>query len=187
MIVAGLSNEEFASKLRTIPFPFATVGNGDQRRDLSRRAWPVRDQVSRSARSRCSRSAASRTCWPRTPARRWSSSPLSDLKPGSKVQGTTVAELGNHNRPLDMVVYSRRGKDYLLMSNSARGLMKVDLANVATADSITEKIKETAGLPYETNKEITGVEQLDRLDKESALVLVKSSTGSRSLKAIPLP
>ncbi len=56
--------------------------------------------------------------------------PLSDLKPGSKVRGTTVAELGNHNRPLDMIVYSKGGKDYLLMANSRRGVMKVDVANI---------------------------------------------------------
>ncbi len=28
LVVAGLSNEEFASKLRTIPYPFAKVDNG---------------------------------------------------------------------------------------------------------------------------------------------------------------
>ena len=31
--------------------------------------------------------------------------PLSDLKPGNKIRGITVAELGNRNRPLDMFVY----------------------------------------------------------------------------------
>jgi hypothetical protein len=65
--------------------------------------------------------------------------------------------------------------------------MKVDLANVATADSITEKIANTAGLPYETLKDVKGVEQLDRLDKDNALVLIKSDAGGFSLKAIPLP
>ena len=32
--VAGLSNEEFASKLRAIPYPFASVDRGRERRDL---------------------------------------------------------------------------------------------------------------------------------------------------------
>ncbi len=40
--------------------------------------------------------------------------PLSDLKPGEKVKGTTIAELGNRNRPLDMIVYQKDGKDYVL-------------------------------------------------------------------------
>jgi hypothetical protein len=58
--------------------------------------------------------------------------PVSDLKPGAKVKGTTVAELGNGNTPLDMVVYNKGGKDYLLMINTSRGVMKIDLEKVGT-------------------------------------------------------
>ena len=43
VLVAGLSNEEFASKLRVIPFPFATVDRVRQCRDLARRTRPHRD------------------------------------------------------------------------------------------------------------------------------------------------
>ncbi len=39
--------------------------------------------------------------------------------------GTTIAELGNRNRPTDMIVYSKDGKDYLLIANTSRGVMKV--------------------------------------------------------------
>ena len=45
--------------------------------------------------------------------------PLNALNPGKKVTGTTVAELGNRNRPYDMIVYEKDGKDYLLMANTA--------------------------------------------------------------------
>ena len=39
--------------------------------------------------------------------------PLSELKPGNKVKGKTIAELGNRNRPLDMIVYKGKdGKEY---------------------------------------------------------------------------
>ena len=44
---------------------------------------------------------------------------------GESVGATTVAELGNRNRPLDMVSYEQDGKGYLLLSNSARGVMKI--------------------------------------------------------------
>jgi len=57
--------------------------------------------------------------------------PMSSLKAGEKVNGVTVAELGNGNRPLDMIVYTKGGKDYLLMANNKRGVMKVDLARSA--------------------------------------------------------
>ncbi len=46
--------------------------------------------------------------------------PLEGLK-GEKVRGTTVAELGNRNTPLDMVVYEKGGEKFLLMTNSPAG------------------------------------------------------------------
>ena len=71
VIVAGLSNEEFASQLRVIPFPVRPDGQGSERRNLSRLARQVRDAARRFARSRCSKSPDSRTCWRPISARRW--------------------------------------------------------------------------------------------------------------------
>ena len=51
--------------------------------------------------------------------------PIQGVESGKKVRGTTIAELGNRNRPLDMIVYEKEGKSYVLMANSARGVMKV--------------------------------------------------------------
>jgi len=185
VIVAGLSNEEFASKLRTIPFPFGKAASGTSVEIYhgAHGKFETRSPIRTLALFEIGGEPNVLAAYTCTPLVKF---PLSDLKAGSKIQGTTVAELGNRNRPLDMVVYKRDGKDYLLMANSARGLMKVDLANVATADSITEKIKDTAGLPYETQS-LQGVEQLDRLDKDHALALVKAANGSLSLKSIDLP
>ena len=49
--VAGLSNEEFASKLRAIPYPFATVDRGVERRDLPRQPPRASRRGRRSTRS----------------------------------------------------------------------------------------------------------------------------------------
>ena len=46
--------------------------------------------------------------------------PVSDLKAGETVKGITIAELGNGNRPLDMIVYKKGGKDFILLANSKR-------------------------------------------------------------------
>ena len=40
--------------------------------------------------------------------------PLSDLKPGAKVKGVTIADLGSGNQPLDMVPYKKDGHNYIL-------------------------------------------------------------------------
>jgi hypothetical protein len=113
--------------------------------------------------------------------------PISDLKPSEKTRGTTVAELGNRNQPLDMIAYRKGGHDYLLLSNSARGVMKISTENIARNEGITTPVKDTAGQSYETIKELEGVVQLDRLNDESVLVLIQSSDGTQDLRTVPLP
>ena len=63
--------------------------------------------------------------------------PVAELKAGAHIKGTTIAELGNRNRPLDMIVYQKDGKDYLLMTNSSRGVMKIPTEGAGTAEGIT--------------------------------------------------
>lgn len=114
--------------------------------------------------------------------------PVNSLKPGEKTRGTTVAELGNRNQPLDMIVYKKDGKDYLLMANSARGVMKITTDGITKNPGITEPVKGggVAGQTYETVKELEGVVQLDKLNATHA-VIVTSAGGSMDLRTIELP
>ena len=111
---------------------------------------------------------------------------MSALKPGEKVLGTTVAELGAGNRPIDMVLYKKDGQEYLLMTNTSRGVMKIPTSSFASAAPITERVGGTAGVPFETVASLTGIEQLDLLDAMKAMVIVKAAT-SRTLTAVILP
>ncbi|WP_406700080.1 hypothetical protein V5E97_14690 [Singulisphaera sp. Ch08] len=74
VFVAGLSNEEFASRLLSIPYPFA-----DESKEPVSRSTMVPTAglkpVRRSGRSPLTRSRGSRSCSPPTPAPRWSSFP----------------------------------------------------------------------------------------------------------------
>lgn len=187
VIVAGLSNEEFASQLRVLSFPFKEVdpgtsveiyhgAHGKYETRAPARTLAVYDVGGEP------NVLAAYTC---TPLVKF---PVSELKPGAKIQGTTVAELGNRNRPLDMIVYQKEGKDYLLMANSARGVMKVNVEHIDHQAGITSRISDTAGLPYETIEELKGVVQLDKLNDRQALVLVQQpDSGSLSLQTIELP
>ena len=113
--------------------------------------------------------------------------PLKELKGAEKVRGTTVAELGNWNRPLDMIVYKQEDKDYLLVTNTARGVMKISTDEIEKADGITQKVKDTAGPSYETIEGLKNVEQMDRLNKAHALVLAKTEAGAYDLHTVELP
>src|SRR5436309_3144814 len=132
VLVAGLSNEEFASTFRAIPFPFKTVEHGTgveiyhgSHGRFETRA-PVRTFVPMNVGTEPTLLAAY-TCTPLVEI------PLTDLKPGAKIKGKTIAELGNRNRPLDMIVYQKDGKDYLLLANSSRGIMKINSDQIEKA------------------------------------------------------
>jgi hypothetical protein len=114
---------------------------------------------------------------------------LEDLKKGEKTRGTTVAELGNRNQPLDMIAYKKAGKDYLLLTNSARGVMKISTDNIAKNPGITEAVKGggTAGQTFETVDSLKDVAQLDRLDDNRAVILVQAKDGPMSLQTVALP
>ena len=114
--------------------------------------------------------------------------PVAELKAGAHVKGTTIAELGNRNRPLDMIVYQKDGKDYLLMANSSRGVMKITTEGAGTAESITQPVPGggTKGLGYDTIASLKGVVQLDQLDNSHAVILVQDANGL-NLETIDLP
>jgi hypothetical protein len=86
-----------------------------------------------------------------------------------------------------MVVFKKDGKDYILMANSSRGVMKITTDNIDKIDAITARVATTAGLPYETVESLKGVQQLDRLDDSRALILIQAESGSLNLQTIPLP
>ena len=112
---------------------------------------------------------------------------MSSLKPGGKVMGTTIAELGNGNRPIDMIVYKKDGKEFLLMSNTSRGVMKIPTDRFASEPGIKAPVREKAGIAYETIESLKGIEQLDLLDAAHSLVLARSAEGALNLQAVPLP
>ena len=185
VLVAGLSNEEFASNLRSIPYPFSEVDRGASVEVFhgAHGRWETRSPVRTLALYTIDNEPHVLAAYTCTPMVKF---PLKDLAPGRKVKGVTVAELGNRNRPLDMIVYRSGGKDYVLLANSARGVMKISTENLERAEGITKKISGTAGQKYETIDSLKDVLHLDRLNKGNAVVLVKGGSGL-DLKTVALP
>lgn len=187
VLVSGLASGDSPSNVRTIPFPFSEINTGASL------------EIYHGAHGKSENQSAIRTFVPFvidgkpnvlagfvcTPLVRF---PIEEVTAGEKVVGTTVAELGNHNRPLDMIAYQKDGNDYLLLSNSARGVMKIDTASVATQEGIKEHVEGggTAGLPYETIGELENVVQLDRLNDTHAVVITDND-GVMNLTTIALP
>ena len=185
LMVAGLSNEEFASKLWSVPYPFATTDRGTSieifhgNHGRVETNSPIFSFVNYTVAGQ-PHIIGGYLCTPLVKI------PVSALKPGEKVVGTTIAELGAGNRPIDMIVYSKSGQDYLLMSNTTHGVMKIPTAQFATAQAITARIGGTQG-QFETIASMRGVEQLDLLDAQRTLIITRAQDGSRNLVAVVLP
>ena len=172
LMVAGLSNEEWSSALRSIPFPFkkeAAEGTTLQIWHASHGRYetqaPVRTFVPYSIDGQ-QYVLAAYTCTPLVKI------PFSSLKPGAKVKGVTIADLGAGNQPLDMVPYKKDGHDYILIANSARGVMKLkadNLENYQPIDSPT--VTNVAGVPYDTMGNLKDVQHLAALDPSDAVLL----------------
>jgi len=184
LYIAGLSNEEFASKLRSVEFPFKSgdtatsveIIHTAHNAAVETRA-PVRTFVPFNVGGE-PQILAAYTCTPLV------TFPVSALKPGEKIRGKTVAELGNRNNPLDMIVYEKDGKQYLLLSNSARGVMKISTESIDKQQALTEPVRDggKAGLPYETIASLDGTTQLDKVGNANVLVLAKGN-----IEVVPLP
>ena len=181
VLVAGLSNEEWASSLRSIPYPFKDAAQGStvQIWHASHGRYetqaPVRTFVPYTISGK-EYILAAYTCTPLVKI------PVTDLTPGAKVKGTTIADLGSGSQPLDMVPYKKDGHEYILVANSSRGVMKLradKLDSYPTIDSPTVPNPPTniAGVPYDTLSDLKGVQHVTRLDDKDALLLIGTFTG----------
>ena len=185
LYVAGLSNEEFASKLWSVGYPFASVDNGASieiyhgNHGLLETRSPVMAFVPYTIGSELN-ILAGYTCTPLVKI------PVSSLKAGTKVVGTTIAEFGAGNQPLDIILYKKDGKDYLLMSNSRYGVRKISTDGFASAAPITARVGGTAGVAFEDIASMTNVEQMDLLDAGRTIVVTRGAAG-RNLSVVVLP
>jgi hypothetical protein len=187
LYVAGLSNEEFSSKLRSVPYPFSTVDNGASVEIYhgNHGAFETRSPVYTFVPTKINGETNLIAGYLCTPLVKF---PVSSLRPGGKVLGTTIAELGNRNRPMDMILYKKNGKEFLLMSNNSRGVMKIPTDGFGNAAKIESRVaSETGGVPFETITSLKGVEQLDLLDDGNTIILTRSGAGALNLEIVALP
>ncbi|QDU27874.1 hypothetical protein ETAA8_29650 [Anatilimnocola aggregata] len=185
LLVTGMTADAAPSNVREITFPFVEADPGTQVEIYHGAHGKLEDYAAIRAFVPLTIDGqpsilAGFTC---TPLVRFS---VNDLDAGKKVRGTTVAELGNRNQPLDIVLYEKGGDKFLLIANTNRGVMKVSTKDIGRKDGITERISNTAGQAYETIADLQGTVQLDKLTDTQAVVVVNKD-GALALKTVALP
>jgi hypothetical protein len=140
IFVAGISNEEFASTLRRIPYPFSGQYGSSHIRifhiahDHYETRAPIRAMVARKLNG-TDYLIAAYTCSPVVLI------PLQELQDGASVTGRTIGDMGN-GQPLDMVVFKNMmmdGKEFMFVTNNSRMPQVFPVDGLAEATVYTEK------------------------------------------------
>ena len=190
LYVAGLSNEEFKSTLRRVKLPF---GQG---------AVTTKVEIFHTSHNRFETASPIESLLPVTLGGRslvlasYTCSPLvvfdRDALSGSGVvRGKTVAELGGGNRPFDMIAYKspKDGKQYMMIANSHRTLMRFNLADIAAAPGMTTAVTQAyqpGGVSYLPVASY-GVLELDNYNAHNVIVLDRNpADGSLDLETVGL-
>ena len=178
LFVAGLSNQEFASTLRRVKYPFdsqqsiTSVEIYHTGHNLIETRAPIR-AMSFATWGGKAYLVAAYTCTPIVTI------PLDDLKDGAHIRGKTIAELGYGNTPADMISYTRteQGKteDFLLLLNFERGASLIPVSQVEAAGAgpgfnKSVPFGQTAGLEV-TAAPLAGALRLDNLDEKSFIIV----------------
>jgi hypothetical protein len=178
LFIAGLSNQEFASTLRRVKYPFdsrqsiTSIEIYHTGHNLIETRAPIR-AMSFASWGGKPYLVAAYTCTPIVTV------PLDDLKDGAHIRGKTIAELGYGNTPADMISYTRteRGKaeDFLLLLNFERGASVIPVSHVEAASAgpgINKLVPfgQITGVDA-TPAPLAGALRLDNLDDKSFIVV----------------
>lgn len=186
LYIAGLSNEEFASALRVMTFPFdgkashTTIEVYHVAHGKFETEAPIRTLIPHTINGE-KYILASYTCTP------FVSIPVGEIKPGSHVVSKTLAEFGSGNMPIDIIRYNSNGKDMFLMSNSAKTLIRINPENIPLQEkAITEPLADgqyTSGMPHDVLSG-QGVTQMDNLNSNYILMLQRQPNGNLDLRSL---
>lgn len=178
--VAGLSNEQFASALRRLSFPFGKEGavTTVEIFHTSHNRWETAAPIDAFLPITLDGVPSLLAGYGCSPIAVFSRTALAS---GKHQRGRTVAELGGGSRPIDMIRYEKEGKEWILIANSARTLMRVDPRQVASAPALTAAVEhafEPAGVPY-LSIASTGVMHIADLNPQYVAVMHRDAESGR--------
>ncbi len=204
VIAAGQCNEQFASKVYSIPLPLthgqsAAIFSAETYH-VAHRRWetkaPIQSLIPYEEDGK-SYVVGSFAC---TPIAKF---PLDGLESGAEVKGTSVVELGSGNRPLDMFTYEKDGRRWLVTNTDrfhherrpigpsrywgCRVAIDYLSSDKTNEDATRRDVKSRKGPDgIEVIEDFFGVTQVDKLNDNEAVVL-RDNNGNLDLEVTALP
>ena len=189
VLAAGQSGREFASKIYSIPLPLehgnSAAVYSTETYHVAHGRWesraPIQSFIPVQEKGK-TYIVGSFSC---TPIAKF---PVDGLESGAKVKGTSIVELGSGNRPIDMFIYKKGGKDWLVTNTdrfhhkrrpigpSQYWGCRVDLkylgateTNEKAARRVVKQKKGPEGV--EVVDILFGVKHIDQFDNDKVVVL----------------
>lgn len=206
IIAAGRSNEAFVSKIFSIDAPLShddtSATYNAESYHVSHRRWETKAPMSVLIPIKEDGKTYVIGAFSCTPIVKYQ---IDALQPGATVKGISVIELGSGNRPLDMFVYEKGGKAYVLTNTfrfhhkrkpfgpSPYWTVKFEQSLLLEKEKVNEKAvrrllknSKPATDKIQLVETFHGVMQMDKLDDKRALVLRQTDKGV-DLEALLLP
>ena len=204
VLAAGQSGREFASKIYSIPLPLehgnSAAVYSTETFHVAHGRWetraPIQSFIPIKEKGK-TYIVGSFNC---TPIAKF---PVDGLESGAKIKGTSVVELGSGNRPVDMFIYKKGGKDWLVTNTdrfhhkrrpigpSQYWGCRVDMkylgakeTNEKAARRTVKKKKGPEGM--EVIDVLFGVKHIDQFANDKVVVL-RDTKGKLSLEPAVLP
>jgi hypothetical protein len=188
LLIAGLSNEQFASALRRAKYPFTggaqatTVEIYHTSHGKYETAAPIESMLPYTVKGKPAL-LAGYGCAP------LAAFEMESLGASKHVRGRTLAELGGGNRPNDMVAVEKNGQRYVIISNSNRTVMSLRAQDIDKSEALEKQsteVFESFGTPYRSLA-IVGVSQLDVLNPDFIVMVIRDiETGSLNVRTHPM-
>ncbi|MBQ16997.1 MAG: hypothetical protein CMJ65_07730 [Planctomycetaceae bacterium] len=204
VLAAGQSGREFASKIYSIPLP---LEHGNSAKIFSTETfhvahgrWETRAPIQSFIPVKENGKTYIVGSFSCTPIAKF---PVDGLESGAKIRGTSVVELGSGNRPVDMFIYKKDGKNWLVTNTdrfhhkrrpigpSQYWGCRVDLKYLG-AKQINKKaarrnVKQKTGpAGMEVVDILFGVKHIDQYDNDKVIVL-RDNKGRLDLEPAVLP
>lgn len=125
VLVAAQSNEEFSSKIYSVPLPLTHDGAGNmfstETYHVAHGRWETKAPIQSFIPFQEDGKSYLVGAFACTPIVKF---PVDDVQAGANVKGTSVVELGSGNRPLDMFTYEKDGHKWLITNTYRFHFMK---------------------------------------------------------------
>lgn len=204
VLVTGQSNEEFSSKIFSIPLPLGASPGGIYSAEtyhVSHRKWETKAPIQSFIPFDDQGTLCVLGAFACTPIAKF---PLRDIAAGASIRGTSVVELGSGNRPLDLFSYSN-GSGSWIVCNTLRfhqplfgpskywGVrVKTSLLNenapARTNENAVRRDTKSAKGPegIEILDALSGAVQVSKLS-DAEMVALRESDGKLKLERVALP